>query len=61
VLQLLVTANFVFSLPILVTLMMEATRSSETSVLGRATHPNITESGIIYNIGLQYFSVRFTG
>jgi hypothetical protein len=31
--------------PILVTLMMEAIRSSETSVLTRATWRNITEDG----------------
>jgi hypothetical protein len=36
-LQLLVTANFVPSSPILVTLMMEATHSSEPSVLTIAT------------------------
>jgi hypothetical protein len=35
--QLLVMANFVPSSPILVTLMMEALSSSETSVLTRAT------------------------
>jgi hypothetical protein len=35
--RLLVKANVVPSLPILVTLMMEALRSSETSVLTRAT------------------------
>jgi hypothetical protein len=39
----LVTANVVLSSPILVTLMMEAIRSSETSVLTRATQRNMTE------------------
>jgi hypothetical protein len=42
VLQLLVSSNFVSSSPILATLMMEAIRSSETSVLTRATLRNGT-------------------
>jgi hypothetical protein len=45
VLRLLVTAN-VPSLPILVTLMMEAINSSETSILSRAKRRNIPEDGI---------------
>jgi hypothetical protein len=44
--RLLVTANIVPSLPILVTLMMEALRSSETSVLTRATRRNISLDGL---------------
>jgi hypothetical protein len=46
VLWLLVTANVVSSPPILVSLMMEAISSSETSVLTRATLRNISKAGI---------------
>jgi hypothetical protein len=48
VLRLLVTAN-VPSSPILVSLMMEATCSSETSVLRRTTHHNIPEDDILHS------------
>jgi hypothetical protein len=47
VLQLLVSANVIPSSPILVTLMMEAIRFSETSVLTRATQRNFPEDGIL--------------
>jgi hypothetical protein len=47
--RLLVTANVVPSSPILVTLMMGATCSFETSVLTRATLRNIPEDAILHS------------
>jgi hypothetical protein len=47
-LRLLVNANVVLSTSILVALIVEAIRSSETSVLTRITRRNIQEDGLLH-------------
>jgi hypothetical protein len=47
--RLLVTANVVLGSSILVTLVIEAIRSSETFVLTRATRRNIQEDGVLHS------------
>jgi hypothetical protein len=58
-LRLLLADNVVPSSSILVTLMIEATCSSETSVLTRATLRNILEESILQgdSVSLNYVSI----
>jgi hypothetical protein len=60
--RLLATANLPSS-PILVTLMMKALHTSETSALSRATRRNILEDGILHSRrreNLQFY-IALTG
>jgi hypothetical protein len=61
-LELLVTAN-VLSSPILVTLVMEAMRSSKMSVHTRATRRSIPEDGILHSHRREYLKsyIALTG
>jgi hypothetical protein len=56
--ELLVTANVFPSSLIIFTLMMEAIRYSETSVLTSATRCHISEDGILYHLCSSYSKIR---
>jgi hypothetical protein len=62
-LRLLVTANVVRSPPVLVTLKMEAIRSTETSFLTRATWRNIPQDDILHSRRREYLKsyISLTG
>jgi hypothetical protein len=61
--RLLVTANVVHSSLVLLTLMMEALSSSETSVCRRSTLRNIPEDAILHSHRREnlkpYFRIKF--
>jgi hypothetical protein len=63
VLRLLFTANVIPSSHILLTLMMEAILSSETSVLPRVTRRYIPEDGILHSRRRENFKsyIALTG
>jgi hypothetical protein len=54
VLRLLVTDNVVPSSPILVTMMMEAIHSCETSVFTRVTRRNVPEDDLLHSHRRDY-------
>jgi hypothetical protein len=58
--RLLVRASVFPSSPILVTLMKEALRSTETSVLTRATQRNIPEDTILHSHGRENLKSHIT-
>jgi hypothetical protein len=56
--RLLLTANAVPTSPIIVTLMIEALSSSDTSVLTRATRSNISEDDVRLLLVMATFLVH---
>jgi hypothetical protein len=63
VLWFVITADFVLSSPILVTLEMEAIHSSENLILTRASWRNIPEDSILHNHRRENFKsfIALTG
>jgi hypothetical protein len=60
VFQLLATVNVALSYLILVNLIMEGIRSSETSILTRATRRHIPEDGILHSHLCENFKSYIT-